>query len=110
MNEIEKTIEELKSLKGICLYAEDGQPPLAAIKMAKVYELAISALEAQQADVWIPITESLPAEATQCGIYLTMQHRDCGHRFTCQAMALQQIHMVKWTRYIKQVHNISVDA
>lgn len=59
--EIEKAIEELKALRGICLYAEDGQQPsLKAIELAKVYDLAISTLEAQQADRWIPVEHGLP--------------------------------------------------
>jgi guanyl-specific ribonuclease Sa len=69
--EIEKAIEELKSLKGICLYAEAGQQPtLAAIELAKVYDLSITALEAQQADKWIPISSGrIPDEYTQ--VYVT---------------------------------------
>lgn len=55
--EIEKAIEQLKSLKEICLYCEDGhEPPLVAIELSKVYDLAITALESQQADMWIPIS------------------------------------------------------
>lgn len=65
MKEIEKAIEKLKSLKGICLYANEGQrPPLEAIEIAKIYDLAIQALEKQLNDRWIPVSERLPEESS----------------------------------------------
>jgi hypothetical protein len=71
MNEIEKAIEELKSIKGICLYAEDGQQPtLTAICLSKVYDLAITALEAQKADMWIHVTVQKPDSNRVVQVYI----------------------------------------
>ena len=82
MNEIEKAIEELKALRGICLYAEDGQqPPSAAIELAKVYDLAIFALEAQ-------IAKKPVLSATQ-GMRYTDSYTcpSCGGNFTGTGIA-----------------------
>lgn len=54
MNDITKTIKAIKYLKG---YLDDVVYTSECIEHHK---LAIAALEAQQADMWIPVTERLP--------------------------------------------------
>jgi hypothetical protein len=94
--EIEKAIEQLKSLKEICLYGEDGhEPPLVAIELSKVYDLAITALEAQKDDAWIPVTERLPEET---GHYkVTVKYKRDGTTQTEKMLFMgKEFGLMKW--------------
>ena len=67
--EKEKAIEYLNDVRnGIHIPAPGIELPLLNDKEKEAIDLAISALEKQEADRWIPVTERLPKEDCECRV------------------------------------------
>lgn len=78
MNEIEKAIDELKYRKGWI------HP--CCTEWHKAQDLAITALEAQKADMWIPVTVRLPECEEEVEVTIERRREGETYTFTCRAI------------------------
>lgn len=85
MNDIEKAIETLIAEKKRQYDILDGLPPksrdraIDIVNMIKACELAISALEAQQADAWIPVSPgNMPDDRTEVDVTIREKANEVG--------------------------------
>ena len=79
MNDIEKAIEILKRKTTIPSKDESWTD------IDKAYDTAISALETQQSNRWIPVTERLPEAEKEVEVTIERRMKNKTYRFTCRA-------------------------
>ena len=79
MNDIEKAIEILKRKTTIPDKHESWTD------IDKAYDAAISALEAQQTNSWVPVTERLPEAEKEVEVTIERRMKNKTFRFTCRA-------------------------
>ena len=79
MNDIEKAIEILKRKTTIPDKHESWTD------IDKAYDVAISAMEAQQANRWIPVTERLPESEKEVEVTVERHYENKTFRLTCRA-------------------------
>ena len=79
MNDIEKAIEILKRKTTIPNKDESWTD------IDKAYDAAISALEAQQTNSWVPVTERLPEAEKEVEVTIERRMKNKTFRFTCRA-------------------------
>ena len=78
-NDIEKAIEILKRKTTIPNKDESWTD------IDKAYDAAISALEAQQTNSWVPVTERLPEAEKEVEVTIERRMKNKTFRFTCRA-------------------------